>query len=154
MAEMRSRGRPSMLEDPSFVDYVAELFASGIGREKMLEKLQEEGFDVRDKATITRWRKNPAVKAKIVKINEDRAIQISRRIDAIIAGRLAQAEKLTIKDLIMIRKEFGGATLGQQQINNSDEVAVDAMKAMENNPNFMQEVEALFSGENSESSST
>ena len=135
-----------MLDEPSFVKVVAELFASGIGRQPMLDELQDMGYDVRDKDTISRWRKDPRVKILVQRINEDRAIQISRRIDSVIEGRLTRADQIPTETLLKIRKEYGGSTLGRQEIAN-DAVTAGALQAMEENPTFAADLEKLVRGE-------
>lgn len=135
-----------MLENADFAKFVAELFASGMGRESMLAELQEAGYDVRDKDTITRWRRDPRIKALVQKIIEDRTLQISRKIDAIIEGRLSQAKDLPIKDLIAIRKEYGGSAVVRKEVAD-DNITADALKTMEERPEFANELEAFLRGD-------
>lgn len=148
--KVNKKGRPSYLNDPDVFPIICMLFASGLGRERMQEELKDLGYEVRDPATITRWRRDPRVKAAVGKLIEDRAIQVSRKIDAIIEGRLSNAaEHMSMKDLIMIRKEFGGSTLGRKEISG-DEFTVEAMKEIENDPDLADKLEALFANGDAE----
>lgn len=132
------KGRPSRLDEPGFMREVAELFAAGKSRREMCEEL-----DVADRDTITRWRKDPRIRALVARLIEDRAIQVSRKIDSVIEGRLSQAENMTIDELIKIRKEFGGATVKGREI--ADDTTVEqAWEAVAENPKLAQELEELF----------
>jgi hypothetical protein len=121
-------GRPSRLADPEFLRLVAEHFAAGASRQDMCDEL-----GVKDKDTITRWRHDPRVKAIVSKINADRVIQISRKVDSIIEGRLSQADKLDTETLLKIRKEYGGAAVSRKEAND-DAVSAEAMKRLEEDP--------------------
>lgn len=139
-------GRPSKLADPEFAKLVAGLFADGLSRQAMLEVLQDGGFDVKDPDTISRWRKDPRVKPLVAKIIEDRAIQISRKIDSVIEARLAHAEELDTETLLKIRKEYGGATVGRREIEE-DSVTQGAISAIESDPEFADKLAKVLSGE-------
>jgi hypothetical protein len=52
-------------------------------------------FGVKDRDTITRWRRDPRVKAIALKIIEDRVLQVTRKVDGVIAERLENAENMT-----------------------------------------------------------
>lgn len=134
-------GRPSKLRDPEFLRLVAECFAAGMSREDMCKVC-----DVKDKDTITRWRRDPRVKALVSKLIEDRAIQISRKVDAVIEGRLAHAEDLDTDILLKIRKEYGGATVGRREIAD-DAVTAGALRAMEEDPDLLEKMVGLLDQE-------
>lgn len=133
-------GRPSRLSDPAFLKRVAACFYAGLSRESMCVELE-----VKDPDTITRWRRDPRVKAIVGKLNEDRALQISRRVDATIAGRLSKPENLKIEDLIRIRKEYGGAAVGRKEIADDDTVA-DAMEKLAEDPGLADKLRELLEG--------
>ncbi len=135
---IRHRGRPHFLSDPENVKLIAEAFAAGATREQMCELA-----DVKDPGTITRWRKDPRVKAEVRKILNDRIMRISAKTDSVIEQRLQNAAEMTIDDLIKIRKEFGGSALGREQIDE-DNMLSDAMEALEQNPNLLEEMRALL----------
>lgn len=108
-------GRPSNLSDPAFLKLTAECFAAGMTREKMCEEL-----GVADPMTITRYRKDPRVKAVVQKLIEDRAIRISAKVDSKIEYKLQDRDgDLTVDELIKIRKEYGGASLARKEIDDS-----------------------------------
>jgi hypothetical protein len=131
--------RPHALADPDFAKEVAEAFAAGCSRTEMCEM-----FGVKDKDTITRWRRDPRVKAIALKIIEDRVFMVSRKVDSVIAGRLANAEKMTITELLAIRKEFlGGALRAQTERADSDTVG-EAQDWLEANPAAADQLEELL----------
>lgn len=130
-----SPGRPSRLKDPAFLKLVSECFAAGMSRKAIAEECDC------DKETVSRWRKDPRVKAQVTRLIEDRAIQISRKIDAVIEGRLSQAENLKIQDLITIRKEYGGSRVASKEID--DNMVNEAVNALEQNPMLAKELEDL-----------
>jgi len=135
---LRHRGRPHFLSDPDNVKLIAEAFAAGATRDQMCELA-----DVKDPGTITRWRKDPRVKAEVRKILNDRIMRISAKTDSVIEQRLQNAAEMTIDDLIKIRKEFGGSALGREQIDE-DSMLTDAMEALEKNPNLLEDMRALL----------
>lgn len=130
-------GRPSRLSDPSFLKRVAQCFYEGLSRKAMCEEL-----DVKDEETITRWRRDPRVKALVAKMNEDRVMQISRKVDSIIEGRLAHAKDMDTDTLIKIRKEYGGSTVARRETDDS--AITEAMEALETNPDFAEELEEFL----------
>jgi hypothetical protein len=138
MAQKRSRGRPSRLQDPEFLKLTAECFAAGMSRQAMMEEL-----GVKDRDTITRWRRDPRVKELVKKLIEDRVIQISRRVDSVIEGRLTHADKLSTEELIKIRKEYGGAVTARTE--KADDALDGAWAALQENPDFVEELEQLMS---------
>lgn len=132
------RGRPSALSDPEYAQYVATLFVAGRSRKEMAEEL-DVGED-----TIGRWRRDPRVKAHAMKLIEDRTIQITRRVDSAIEARLLNADKMSIRELIEIRKEFLAGTLRQQQERLDEGTVSEAMAAIEKNPELVDELLALL----------
>lgn len=134
-------GRPSYIDTPEGQQHVAECFAAGMSRQAMCDEL-----GVKDKDTISRWRRDPRIKAKVMKLIEDRAIQISRKVDSIIEGRLSQAENLDTETLIKIRKEYGGASVQRREVAD-DATVHEAMEVLENNPEAVEQLERLLRGE-------
>lgn len=135
-------GRPSRLKDPGFLKRVAHCFYAGMSRSAMCAEL-----DVKDPDTITRWRRDPRVKAIVSKLNEDRALQISRKVDSRIEAILGDSDRdLAVKDLILIRKEFGGVGVGRREVADDDTI-VEAMDKLAENPNFAEDLRKLLSGE-------
>lgn len=131
-------GRPHALSDPDYCAAVAALFVAGISRADMAAELEVAP------ETITRWRKDPRIKAAAIPLIEDRIVQITRRVDSAIEARLQHADKLTIKELIEIRKEFLAGNLRQQQEKLDEGTVSEAMAAIEKNPHLVDELLALL----------
>lgn len=136
-------GRPNPLADPDFAKAVAEAFAAGCSRPEMCEM-----FGVKDKDTITRWRRDPRVKAHAFKIIEDRVLQVTRKVDGVIAERLEHASEMTIQELIMIRKEFLGGALRAQTEKADEATVAEAQNWLESNPEAADALEELLRGGN------
>lgn len=135
------RGRPGALDDSDYAKLVATWFANGATRQEMADE-----FDV-STWTITQWRKDIRVKAHTHKIIEDRIIAVTRKIDSVIEQRLLKAETMTIRELLDTRKEYLGGALRQQTEKADDATTIEAMEAIENDPKFMEKLEALMAGE-------
>jgi hypothetical protein len=131
--------RPNPLADPDFAQQVAEAFAAGCSREDMCEM-----FGVSQPDTITRWRRDPRVKARAFKIIEDRVLQVTRKVDGVIAGRLEDADHMTIRELLDIRKEFLGGALRAQTEKADDETVNEAADFLEKNPEAADALEELL----------
>lgn len=141
----RGRGAPSLIDNPVFAKTVSDLIANGLSRQAILDELTDGGIEVKDKDTITRWKRDPRIKALVGKLIDDRAMQISRKVDSVIEGRLSQAENLPTEVLLKIRKEYGGATVQRKEIAD-DAVTAAALNTMENDPTFAEEFEKLLTG--------
>lgn len=137
-SRIQHRGRPHKLDDPDTLKLVAEAFANGATREDMCK-----AFEVKDPGTITRWRKDPRVKAEVRKLLNDRILRISSKTDSVIEQRLQNASEMTIDDLIKIRKEFGGSSLVGEKIDE-DSMLNEAMEALEANPELLEEMRGLL----------
>lgn len=131
--------RPNPLANPDFAKEVAEAFAAGCSRTEMCEM-----FGVKDKDTITRWRRDPRVKAIALKIIEDRVFMVTRKVDSIIAGRLSQAENMTMTELLAIRKEFLGGALRAQTERADEATVAEAQDWLEANPKAADQLEELL----------
>lgn len=101
-------------------------------------------FGVRDRDTITRWRRDARVKAHALRIIEDRILQVSRRVDSVIAGRLQHAENMSINDLLAIRKEFVGGALRSQMEKADEETISEAQTWLEENPEAADKLDELL----------
>lgn len=131
--------RPNPLADPAFAQKVAEAFADGCSRQTMCEM-----FGVKDRDTITRWRRDQRVKVRALKIIEDRVLQVTRKVDGVIAARLEDAENMTVQELLMIRKEFLGGALRAQTEKADDETISEAQTWLEENPDAADQLEELL----------
>lgn len=98
-----------------------------------------EELGVSDPDTITRWRRDPRVQALVGKLNADRVQQISRKIDSVIEGRLANVKKMDTNTLLRIRKEYGGSAVARTE-RSDDATILDAMDALEENPEFADDL--------------
>ena len=130
------------LSDPEFAKEVAEAFVAGLNRQEMCDM-----FGVKDRDTITRWRRDARVKAFALKLIEDRVYQVTRRVDAIIAQRLEEAEKLTITELVMLRKEFLGGDLRRQTEKVDADTINEGAQWLEDNPDAADRLERILTGE-------
>lgn len=134
-----SNGASHPLNDTDFAKAVAQAFVDGHSRKAMCEM-----FGVRDPATITRWRRDPRVKGWALKLVEDRVLQITRKIDSVIASRLEEAHEMSIQELLSIRKEFLGGAL-RSQTENADEATInEAAEWLEKNPEAADQLEELL----------
>lgn len=120
------------------------MFAAGASRQDMCD-----AFGVKDKDTITRWRRDARVKAIALKLIEDRVLQVTRKVDGVIAARLEDAENMTVQELLAIRKEFLGGALRAQTEKADEETIQEAQAFLEENPNAMDELEDILRGRKS-----
>jgi hypothetical protein len=131
--------RPSFLDTPENVKAVGEAFANGLSRAQMCEM-----FGVSDPHTITRWRRDPRVKAVALKVIEDRVLQVTRKVDSVIAGRLEHAEDMTVDELLKIRKEFLGGALRAQTEKADEDTIAEAQDWLEENPEAADKLAELL----------
>lgn len=104
-------------------------------------------FGVSDLGTITRWRRDPRVKAHAMKLIEDRVLQVTRKVDSEIAQRLEEAEQMSLMELLAIRKEFLGGALRSQTENADEAVVQEAQKMLEDNPDLLAALDKILAGE-------
>jgi len=133
------KGRPHALDDPAYAKLVAEAFAAGLSRQKMADM-----FNIKDLATITRWRRDPRVKAEVWRLTEDRILQVTRKVDAVIVNRLEDADEMSVQELLAIRKEFLGGSL-RDKTQNVDEGDINAAhELLEKDPGMIEKFQELF----------
>jgi hypothetical protein len=133
--------RPNPLADPAYAKEVAEAFVGGLSRREMADI-----FGVKDLDTITRWRRDPRVKAHALRLIEDRILQVTRRVDAVISQRLEEADKMSVQELVLIRKEFLGGALRQQTEKADSETINEAQTWLEANPEAADQLERILEG--------
>jgi len=138
-------GRPHQLDDAAVAKAVAQAFVDGNSRQQMADM-----FSVSDLNTITRWRRDPRVKAHALKLIEDRVLEITRKVDSTIAARLQNTADLTTKELLEIRKEFLGGALRQQTEKSDEHTISEAMEAIEQNPELVEQMRELLKNKPSE----
>lgn len=134
--------RPNTLDDPVRCREVAELFVAGASRQQIADQM-----GISDLATVTRWRRDARVKAIANKLIEDRVLEITRKVDGVIAQKLQHASTMTVRELLDIRKEFLGGKLREKTENVDGDTVSEAMAALENDEDFMEKVERLFKAE-------
>jgi hypothetical protein len=105
-----------------------------------------EIFGVKDLDTITRWRRDIRVKGIALKLIEDRVLQVTRKVDAVIAQRLETANELTTKELLEIRKEFLGGALREQHQKADVETTNEAMTWLDENPEAADQLQEILDG--------
>lgn len=132
-------GRPSYLDDANNSLRVAEAFVSGMTRKAMAEEFQV------NRNTITRWRRDPRVKAHVSKLTEDRILTITRKVDSEIERRLGHIGNMTVKEILEIRKEYLGGTFRQDVEGVDDETTTQAMRLLEANPQLVSQMLTLLS---------
>jgi len=93
-----------------------------------------ELFGVSSPETITRWRRDPRVKVYALKLIEDRVLQVTRKVDGVIAARLEHASDMTIQELISVRREFLGGALRTQTEQADSETIGEASAWLEQHP--------------------
>jgi hypothetical protein len=120
------QGRPSLLDNPDFVKQLAQDYAEGRSRKDMAEAYNCTLWN------ITQWRKDPRVRAHTLKFMEERTVRVVSKTDAILEGRLSQPEKLSVKELLEIRKEFRGGIADPGAAAKADDRTVqEAMDAID-----------------------
>ena len=134
-------GRPSRLRDPEAVQQIAELLVAGCTREEIAIAM-----GVSDVKTVTNWKKDPRVQLAARKLVQDRVIDITRKVDSTIFGRLANPEDLTIKELLEIRKEFLGGALRDQTTEVDEATVNEALEFFESDPEAAAQLRALLGG--------
>src|ERR1044072_4036598 len=130
--------RPNPLAEPEFAKRVGEAFAAGLSRKDMAEM-----FNVTTE-TITRWRRDPRAKSVALKIIEDRVLQVTRKVDGVIAERLEHANEMTIDELLKIRKEFLGGALRGQTEKADEETIAEAQYWLQATPDAADELKELL----------
>lgn len=133
--------RTNPLANPEFAKRVAEAFVAGSSRKEMCEL-----FGVKDPDTITRWRRDPRVKAYAFKLVEDRVLQVTRKVDGRIAEILEHSDELTVFELLAIRKEFLGGALRAKTEAIDEGTIGEAQDWIEKNPDLVDSVIAALEG--------
>lgn len=105
-----------------------------------------EALGVKDKNQVTHWRKDARVDSRVRKIINARVVQITSKVDSVLAGRLQHSDKLTIKELLDIRKEYLGGALREQTERADDSTLTAAMDALERDPDLLSKMQNLLDG--------
>lgn len=132
-------GRPHTLADPEKAKQVATMFAEGATRQEIADTMGISDLD-----TVTRWRRDPRVKQIAHKIIDDRILEVTRKVDSVIAARLQDAQSLTMKELLEVRKEFLGGRLRERTHEVDDETVAETMEAIESGDDLIGRLEEAF----------
>lgn len=92
--------RPSAMDDEANRQRVADLHANGAVR-----KVIAEEFDVQPN-TVSAWLQREDIKALVDRVLRDRTHRILRSVDTRIETMLQNINKLSLEELLKVRKEF------------------------------------------------
>jgi hypothetical protein len=126
-------------------DLIAELWADGYSNKAIAEKAHSTFAEIEDvpvKSTIINWRHDEQVKNKIHAIMRDRVSRIVRRTDSELIARLENAEELTVKEIIDIRKEIAPArdVLDENERVDPADAADDLFGAADEDPELARKI--------------
>lgn len=134
-------GRTSRIDDADFAKAVALAYVEGLTRQEMCEQ-----FGVRDPDTITKWQRDPRVKAHAAKFAEERILRIVRKTDTEMERRLANISDEEIDTILKIRKEYLNNAV-RIEVGSGDthsDTINDTLEAMEQNPELAAELAKLL----------
>lgn len=98
-------GRRSLLDrQEGLIELVAELYASGMTKKKMLEELP-----VTQNATLNNWLKDERVQSKVEEILREKSLRIRRKVDAELEARVSNKQRIQQmppETLLKIRSEL------------------------------------------------
>lgn len=129
-------------EDPTRVETVAKLLATGATREKVCEVM-----GITDLKTVTEWRKRPDVQAAITKVIRERENRVLSLTDTQIVKKLeALGDKIDLETLLKVRREFAGATIN---LKDGDQAGAleELVAAMHKNPALALAVQGAVAGD-------
>jgi hypothetical protein len=117
------------------------MLVNGQTREQICKEL-----NVGDPSTITKWKKDPRVKASADKLIKDRILVITARTDAAIMRRLENADEMTVKEILEVRKEFLGGKMRDRTEEIDEETVNDLQDWLSQNPDDAAALEDMLSG--------
>ncbi len=112
--------RPNGLHAQGVRDQLAEMLSRGAERPEMAET-----FNVHPD-TITEWKRDGIVQAKVAKLNQERVNKITARIDNEVERRLKDLEDMDIEVILRIRKELIPAKVQAKRAQGPEHDAVAA----------------------------
>jgi hypothetical protein len=126
-------------------DRVAELWAEGYTNKAIAEAVHSEFAEIEDcpvKNTIINWRQDSQVANKIHALMRERISRIVRKTDAALAGRLENADDLTVEEIIKIRKEIAPArdVLDEAERIDPSQAADDLFGAAIDDPELAKKI--------------
>lgn len=139
--------RPSKMDDPDLRKTFAEAWVQGATREELAHIF---GVSPNSLYTITLWSRDPRVKAIAATIAQDRMLNIVRKTDSSLQARLRNADELSVRELLDIRKEFAPRTAKAGETGGHPATETETTEALEDNPELADELERLI--ENAEAS--
>lgn len=114
-------GRPSPMDDPEQQATIADMFGKGASRAEIAKVVGVH----RD--TVTKWIRRPDMQALITAVRAERANRVIRTVDAAIMAHLETEEaraKLSLKELLDIRKTFQPTTIEVGRVGDTDAAAL------------------------------
>jgi len=140
--------RVSKLKDPDFAREVAEAYVLGMTRAEMAIR-----FDCHPD-TITVWKRDLRVRTIAKQLHEDRIMEMTRKVDAEMQGRL-NSQKIQAMDdetLLKFRKELLGdkRTIELSGAVDTGAAKGDLWKSLDSDPELAIKLAALLSGDESE----
>jgi predicted transcriptional regulator len=130
-------GRRAYISDPNFAQSVAELYAVGLSHKAIAEELGVHSD------SVSNWVRDPRIQARVHRITLERIQRITRKVDESIEGRLAYVEKMDLKDLLDIRKEFVKSLPQGKTETDASGAASEVAEAMDQDPAFAEELARL-----------
>lgn len=121
----------SYLEEPGAREELAELLAAGA----TLKTCAEHFGNSTD--TIRRWKQDAKVIELTRKIRQARVDEIVQKVDGAIHGKLREAEKLPVRDLLEIRKTYQPESNATGKKDNQ-QAAEELWEQIGNNPELGQ----------------
>jgi hypothetical protein len=104
-ARRTSPGPRTMLDrQEGLIEFVAELYASGMSQRDMIEELP-----ISDRATLSKWIKDERVSLKVEEILREKSLRIRRKVDAELEARVSDKKRLQHmppETLLKIRSEL------------------------------------------------
>lgn len=103
---------------PEVKEVVADCYSKGMSQQDIADFLTDNDFGVvKDRGTIRSWLQRPDVQGLIQKKITERANRILRHTDSKIEGFLTGADKISLENLLKIRREFAGLGI---RVNEGD----------------------------------
>lgn len=116
--------------NPELVDKLAELLAEGCSHRQIAEV-----FDVNQR-TISDWRRRGDVQAVMAKKITERASRILRHTDSRVEKHLEQNPKISLDQLLRIRREFAGSTVTVKESVDKSGALTELMQQLHENPDL------------------
>lgn len=115
--------------NPDLYDQFIELLAGGAARPAIAEAL---GIN---KATVSEWKKRPAVQQDLSKLIKERVNEVLRHTDSRIVEWLrAPNNKASIDQLLKVRHEFAGDQVNLNVSGDASKALQDLLQAVDEDP--------------------